>query len=131
MNQKEEEKLVMSLFRKKFEDFPKGKLVASESPDFTLKVGRHNTLGIELSRLVDEQMALPERIKTSLSKKIEKLELYQKKVFNQIWLILYVDEYSGILPAKTMEIEMDQTQKFNRQFLFDLFSMKIVEIRIL
>jgi hypothetical protein len=33
IGQIEEEKLVMELFRQEYDDFPKGKLVKSESPD--------------------------------------------------------------------------------------------------
>ena len=47
----QEEWLVMRSFRDNYPDFPKGKLIKSESPDFTLKLSLTKSIGIELSRI--------------------------------------------------------------------------------
>ncbi len=48
---KQLELLLMHYFRERNPDFPKGKLMASESPDFILKLKTKNRIGIELTRL--------------------------------------------------------------------------------
>lgn len=48
---KQLEVLLMHYFRECFPDFPKGRLVPSESPDFVLTLKSRNNLGIELTRL--------------------------------------------------------------------------------
>ena len=48
---KQLEYLLIHYFRECFNELPKGKLVASESPDFILKIKKKFNLGIELTRL--------------------------------------------------------------------------------
>lgn len=48
---KQLELLLINYFRKNYSDFPKGNIVASESPDFILKQKNRKKLGIELTRL--------------------------------------------------------------------------------
>lgn len=48
---KQLEHLIIHYFREYCKSFPKGKLVASESPDFILKINSRLNLGIELTRL--------------------------------------------------------------------------------
>lgn len=52
-NKHVEEKLIMKMFRDAYQDFPKGRLVKSESPDFFLREARKKKTGIELTRLHD------------------------------------------------------------------------------
>jgi len=47
----QEEWLVMRSFRESYSDFPKGKLLKSESPDFVLKINTDRSIGIEISRV--------------------------------------------------------------------------------
>lgn len=51
---KQIEKLLVEGFRKFFPDFPAGRLVSSESPDFILRMKNNHYLGIELTRLHPE-----------------------------------------------------------------------------
>ncbi len=51
---KQLEILLMDYFRKSFPEFPKGSLVASESPDFIVPLKNRHQLGIELTRLNPE-----------------------------------------------------------------------------
>ncbi|MDZ7741140.1 MAG: hypothetical protein U5Q03_05155 [Bacteroidota bacterium] len=46
-----EEKQLMLLFRDALKDFPKGKLIKSEAPDFILREAHKKKTGIELTRL--------------------------------------------------------------------------------
>ncbi|RIH65614.1 hypothetical protein D1164_08075 [Mariniphaga sediminis] len=48
---KQLEVLLMHYFRECYPDFPKGKVVTSESPDFIVQLKSRNNLGIELTRL--------------------------------------------------------------------------------
>jgi len=50
-SKKELEILIMQYFSSVFEDFPKGKIESSESPDFIINLSTRNKLGIELTRL--------------------------------------------------------------------------------
>jgi len=55
MEQKKQiERLLAEGFRNYYPDFPKGKLAASESPDFILRTKSNHYLGIELTRLHPE-----------------------------------------------------------------------------
>ena len=50
-NKKQLEILLLDYFRESYEDFPKGNIVPSESPDFIVSLKNHHLLGIELTRL--------------------------------------------------------------------------------
>lgn len=50
-NKKQVEVLLMNYFRSCYTEFPKGKLVPTESPDFQVKMKNAHVLGIELTRL--------------------------------------------------------------------------------
>ncbi|MBN2636876.1 MAG: hypothetical protein JXR61_11450 [Prolixibacteraceae bacterium] len=50
-DKKQLEVLLLEYFRKCFSDFPKGKVMASESPDFIVSFKNRQMLGIELTRL--------------------------------------------------------------------------------
>ncbi|HYQ59284.1 MAG TPA: hypothetical protein VEP89_18200 [Draconibacterium sp.] len=48
---KQLEVLLVNYFRDCYTDFPKGKIIPSESPDFVVKIKNKHQLGIELTRL--------------------------------------------------------------------------------
>ena len=48
---KEKERLVVEQFRDTYTEFPKGKLVLSESPDFVIRTSPRYSIGIELVSL--------------------------------------------------------------------------------
>ncbi len=132
MDQKSEERLIMEYFRESFSDFPKGKLIQSESPDFILKPGPKKSIGIELTRLAENASSLKEKIEASLENKNNKIHLYQQKKFNAIWLIIHSD---FIDESKSFNInnKLDNwkfNSKFDRVFMFDLFEKKIYPINI-
>lgn len=80
---KQLEHLLIHYFRECYDAFPKGKLIASESPDFILKMKARFNLGIELTRLN------PSNARTPLSKELERDKLRDeiidraKNIFNQ------------------------------------------------
>ena len=102
MNHHDEEILILELFRKCYADFPKGKLIKSESPDFILNITPKKSIGIEITRLHDGSLSknnpgfpvaelTKENIETTINHKEEKLTLYQQKKISECWLIIATD----------------------------------------
>ena len=139
MNNKKtsDEWLVMNYFIEKYEGFPAGKLVKHESPDFLLKVNRHNTIGIELTQLGvhstigrETTDVLTEALQHTLEKKQQKIPLYNKLWLIEKWLIVYTDKLALPVGAKMEKLfgRLTVSSGFNRTYLFDLFTGKIFEI---
>jgi len=145
-----EELSIMEQFRIEFKDFPKGKLVKSESPDFILKVNTKTSIGIELTKL---HGATVRKLKTHFPRKIngyqppefnrenieftiqaknEKLPIYQQKRLNQLWLLITADlEESPV--SFNLQNKLDNWRfdsGFRRIFLFELKNGKVYELNI-
>jgi hypothetical protein len=124
-----EEWLVMRYFQEKYTDFPKGKLVKSESPDFVLKLNRKKSIGIELTRLDyiinNNPDVWPEYLLSLIEKKEEKLRLYKKKLFAKYWLLMAVE---NVHLKDIYKHIRDYNFLFDGVFLFDLFSGEITEL---
>jgi hypothetical protein len=128
----EEEWTVMRYFMDKYADFPRGKLVKSESPDFLLMVNRRYTIGIELTQLETEGVeissvgVLEVLLKEAIVRKEEKIGLYNKKILNEIWLIISTSTLA--LPSDSqVEVHLDRMRfdsGFDRLYLLDLFQGK-------
>jgi hypothetical protein len=58
---KQLEILLINYFRESFTDFPKGRIIPSESPDFIIKLKSRNHLGIELTRLNPGNAKVPDQ----------------------------------------------------------------------
>jgi hypothetical protein len=131
MDQKDEEILVIEQFRKYFPGFPKGKLVKSESPDFILKINPKKSIGIELTRLDNGAETLPDKIEATLENKNDKLNIYQKKRFNSIWLIIYFEDLpeSKRFNFRNKLNNWNFYFPFDQVFLFDLFENQIFELK--
>ncbi len=127
MDQKEEEGRIIEYFRESWPDFPKGRLIRSESPDFILKINPKKSIGIELTRLDNNSDSLIEKIEATLQNKTDKFRLYQQKKFNAIWLIIYAEfieeSKSYNIPHKLNNWIFNT--EFNKVFLFDLFEKSI------
>lgn len=127
MDQKEEEGLIFEYFRESFSDLPKGKIMASESPDFVLKISPKKAIGIELTRLDPFSVSLKEKIEVTLQNKSEKFKLYQQKNIVDIWLIIHADfieeSKSFNIPNKLNNRKFETD--FDKVFLFDLFEKRI------
>ena len=133
-DKKIEEIVILELFRDLYEDFPKGLLNATESPDFILSLAPRRKIGIELTRL-DQTSADPfsmENISACLSLKDEKLVLYRKKKLQEYWLILFIRN-----PREKPRYNMNNklmkwkfTSGFSRVFLFSVSEGRIFELNI-
>lgn len=60
-DKKQLEILLVNYFRLCYDDFPKGRLCPSESPDFIVKMKTRHELGIELTRLNPASKNLPDK----------------------------------------------------------------------
>jgi len=123
VNQQEEEILILDQFKKYFPDFPKGKLLKSESPDFIVKLNTKKTIGIELTRLDQKENTFFESIEATLKNKSSKFNLYQRKKFASIWLIIHTDFIEGMSLFNLQEKLDNQNFEtvFDKVYLFDLF----------
>ena len=128
---KDKEWLVLQYFREKYADFPKGRLLKSESPDFILKQGRKRSIGIELTQLDIGQKNHDENwtelLEDLLLKKESKLSLYKKRILNEYWLLIAIENI-GLLEIDLCNIKVDSG--FNRVIMFDIFTGKIKELNL-
>lgn len=128
MNRKEEEKLIIQYFRKHCIDFPKGRLIPSESPDFILKISPHRSIGIELTRLVEAKDPFA-AIRNAIVKKEGKLHLYTHMHLSGIWLIIHAEDALADLNFKGRELEdFGLITSFDRVFFMDLFSNRVFSV---
>jgi len=142
MNHHDEEILILDLFRKNYPDFPKGKLVKSESPDFILRQNYHQSIGIEITRLREVNIPksnpgfpVPElnyaNIRAAIRSKEEKLALYRQKKINIFWLLITIDYIS--LPDTMRNSDFitgwEIKTEYHKIFLFDLFEKRIYSLK--
>ena len=128
MNQKDEEKLIIHYFRKHYPDFPKGRLIPSESPDFILKISPHRSIGIELTRLATEDDPVT-AIRKAIEKKEEKLSLYTHMHLSGIWLIIHADDALTDMVFKGKKLEdFRLNTTFDQVFFMDLFSNRVISV---
>jgi hypothetical protein len=80
---KQLELLLMHYFRERSPDFPKGKLMLSESPDFILKLKTKNRVGIELTRLNPLNARLPDSNEEEQKRIRERIIESAKKIFSE------------------------------------------------
>lgn len=130
MNQKDEERLVMNLFRSSYPEFPKGKIASGESPDFILRLSPRRSFGMELTQLFQADNPISD-ILSLIKKKEEKIPLYQHIHLSELWLIIYADEALNNIKfnLRNKIDNLTLTTKFDRVFLFDLFSKEVYGIK--
>lgn len=137
-DKKLDERNVMRLFIDKLQDFPKGKLIQQESPDFILKVNRRKHINIELTQILFKESKssellshLTSEVKNSISKKDQKLRLYNSNKPFQNWLIIYCDSfYSSNDVALDKYFEKIQFEiDFDKLYLFGLFEGLIIKLQ--
>ena len=118
----------MQSFMHAYPDFPKGKVVKTESPDFLLHLNRKKTIGIELTRL-HTASSLTEAIDVTLLNKDEKYRIYSKRKLSACWLIIHFD--SILLPYKfnlnNLLSKYVIQSSYDRVFLFDTVKSDIFE----
>jgi len=145
-----EEEYIIELFRNEYPDFPKGKLMKTESPDFILKESPQTAIGIELTKLhgpatMKENTHFTnkisgyrfpeftrENIEFTINAKDEKLHIYQQKMLNQIWLLITADlNESPVSYNLINKLEnWNFFSGFHKIFLFELKSRKVFELNI-
>jgi hypothetical protein len=136
---KAEEKNVMLHFRKLMDGFPKGRLVQGESPDYLLYLSAKNSVGIEITRIIqsDDDLNLQSHkhgqaknklkyfrisramVERAIFLKEEKLSTYRKHRANSYWLIIWIDEgdnFSSPRLSQNLQNHAFET-RFNRVFL--------------
>ncbi len=128
-NKFQKEKEVLEEFRKRYKDFPKGKVNKTESPDFIIRVSKKKSIGIELTQLTADKTEADhffDNLKALLDKKEEKLSLYRKNILDEYWLIVYLYLGETIIPQSILnniEAYCFDTS-FTKLFLFDLDGKK-------
>lgn len=145
-----EEMLIMEQFRNEYEEFPKGKLLKSESPDFIVQKTAKNSIGIELTKLHGPTVfkfkthyprqikgyqppgLTLENIEYTIRAKNEKLSMYQQKKLNQIWLLITADlDKSPVSFNLANKLESWHFRSgFQRVILFELKNRKVYELNV-
>jgi len=145
-----EEMLIMEQFRNRYHKFPKGKLVKSESPDFIMKETAKTSIGIELTKLHGPTVFKfkthyprqiigyqspefnRENIEYTINAKNEKLYLYQRKMLNQIWLLITADlDESPVSYNLSNKLEnWNFYSGFQKVLLFELKTRKVFELNV-
>ncbi|GAB4324068.1 MAG: hypothetical protein Kow00127_16780 [Bacteroidales bacterium] len=129
MKQKDEEFLVVSLFRAKVPEYSRGRLIRSESPDFILVMSRHNRVGMELTRITAEN-SISREITDAVSRKEEKLlRLYSRKLLRKYILVIYSEDAVVGAEDKLSQLVENVESGFEEIFFFDLFTGKVSRLK--
>lgn len=143
-----EELLIMEQFRHEYDEFPKGKLIKSESPDFIIKRTAKTSIGIELTKLHGPTVRKykthyplkiagyqapdlnRENIEYTIHAKNEKLHLYRQKKLDQIWLLITADlaESPVLFNLANKLGNWKFISGFQKIFLFELKNRKVFEL---
>jgi len=134
---------VLQSFRGFSDDFPDGRILKSESPDFIVRSGRKKAIGIELTSIlekVDNEHAtgivletpelVPEVIEKCIRQKEEKLAGYLRKKLNGIWLIIEVrnlNQNTSFNISNKLEL-WEFNSAFERVFLFETTGNRIFNL---
>ena len=145
-----EEIHILEQFRNRYSEFPNGKLVKSESPDFILKKSAKTSVGIELTKLHGPTVFKlkthyprqikgyqppelnRENIEFTIHTKNEKLPIYRQKKLSQIWLLITADlDESPVTFNLSNKLEnWNFRSGFQKVFLFELKTRKIFELNV-
>jgi len=140
--QSQEELRIIKSFIKEYSDFPGGRLLKSESPDFILKINFKTSIGIELTRIrppvslhrtykSQDIILNKEILEQTIAGKEEKLPIYRKQQLDRIWLIITCE---GIESRTNLNLQnkiqnWQINTEFHRVFLFDSVKPKIYELK--
>lgn len=126
------ERQYLDAFIELYPEFPKGRIISGESPDFIVKTRRW-TIGVELTELItqpllndstkeirDWQHAFLQELEKAVRKKEEKLRLYQYAKHQKYWLLIHYSVDSGaLLRNLTFSLnEKDFASSFDAIYLF-------------
>ena len=139
--QSQEELRIIRSFIKEYADYPGGRLLKSESPDFILKINSKTSIGIELTRIKppvslhrtykSQDIVLNKEIlEQTIAGKEEKLPIYRKQQLDRIWLVITCEGIENRtnfnLQNKIQNWQIDT--EFHRVFLFDTAIPRIFDI---
>ncbi|WP_299582497.1 hypothetical protein [uncultured Sunxiuqinia sp.] len=140
-DKKEHENQVLQIFRNLISDFPKGKVVQTESPDFLIRLNRRKVIGIELTELhgqtffdnqgyYNEPELLLQNIAHTISAKEEKIYLYQKVKPVELWLLIHLRSFQNQLSFhyRNKLSNWDFNSSFDRIFLLEETKRELHEI---
>ncbi len=125
--QKQQELLAIEQFRQTLPEFPKGKLVASEAPDFILKVTHKKWIGIELTSVGNpgQKGSLNSQIIEMVNIKNIKYRTYHSKHIAQHWLIITIDFFNADQLVSAKALTALQDSFFQKIYFFELFNNTI------
>jgi len=106
---KQLEVLLVSYFRECSDDFPNGKLVASESPDFIVKLKNSHRLGIELVRLNPGSAEVPDAIEDEQNLIQEELiedarELFEQNSSEKLFVKFLFNKKHPVSPERSLAV---------------------------
>ena len=132
-DKKQHEKKVFQLFKNLTDDFPKGKVIQNESPDFLLRLNPKKAIGIELTELRGQTFhenqghfenpdLLFQHIENTISAKEEKIYLYQKVKPVELWLLIHIQSFHGKLNFhyRNKLSNWSFTSSFDRIYLLEI-----------
>ena len=136
---KMEERRVLDFVRTRLADFPKGRVIASESPDFII-VTRHFKVGIEITRwfVPDEEPAsgrtkfLLSDLNNLIAQKEALLPFYRKQLLHSCHLIVSLETNNESL-ANHLRVKLMHTvmsSAFNRLFVTSVQFKWMLELQI-
>lgn len=134
--------MVIRWFRESFPEFPKGKLVKDESPDFRLWISTRKFIGIELTQVHQGKRAEPgqsilckpfaaDQVLISLEAKEEKIRLYRGDYPHKLWLIIFAEYSEPDAMIKVSDHFRDHgiESSFDKVFIFDLDTRLACELK--
>jgi len=119
-----------------YHDFPKSRIIASESPDFILQISRKHRIGVEVAHYApsthagNEQVFLnPIDLKASIVKKEQLFASYADMSVNEYWLLLVINGLPKRLSVRfpaNYEFFVPESCLFNKLFILDLAETKLL-----
>ena len=127
---KQLEILLMDYFRMCYPDFPKGRVVPSESPDFWVRKKNKNVIGIELTRLNPVHAEIPDNSRQKVIDSRNEIilnarEIYERTSDLKLFVKFLFSEKDLISVERAMSVSVrmaglirNQTQKERKTKLF-------------
>lgn len=135
------ESKVFQIFKELADDFPKGKIVQTESPDFLIRINRKKVIGVELTELHGQTFhenfrhfknpeLLYEHLEQTIQSKEEKIYLYQKIKPVELWLLIHIRSFQNQLSFNYQNKlgNWNFTSSFDRIFLLEEQNKMLHEI---
>ncbi len=124
---------MLDLFASLLPDFPKGKRVQGESPDFIVHRSNQNHLGIELTKYFQEaenKNIFPDGLQQRIDAKNMKLQLYRSDSIQELWLVIALGLDNSDTSPKPSQSALNHSyiSGFQSVFLVDIKGKKLFEL---